>query len=445
MTINYLSFASIAALSDNNGLTVSDIGELSTKSKTYTKDPSIFSLADDTTTVLYNFSTMSGDEEVAMTQAVAEIEINISNWLYSQASKGNITASKANCLALLKSTFTSNIEWIDVGDMATNGVIYLPSFIHGYHIDGEDKNEFYVWYSDPYFRIQYPKVEFIVVHPVPIEDIDQLADLNYQQLQERLAKETQLVVSEREHKLTNDSEYPYTERDVLEFNIYDLTNTPNYVVGSWIVLTYGNGADAEDQLYEQIQDEILANSEYPREKWEDIIPDLFNPTEYYAVPYFDRLGIKNRINGSSTYSPIVDRETEMDLVNFYITPNMNEPHVIKSMQVVPFLYKSLACAFVGKVNNRDGYEKIDSWIPDYQLIPSSDSDFDTMSEFTRDFILDMENLFAAAEVVTPTSIPPAGITRIERFGKVCVSKHVGKSKMIVITRWQYVEDGLLES
>lgn len=153
----------------------------------------------------------------------------------------------------------------------------------------------------------------------------------------------------------------------------------------------------------------------------------------------------NKTNGAKQFSPITDRETMMVLVDKYLTPNMTSDHVIKSMQEVPFLYKSLNCAFVAKLNNRAGMEKITALFPDYSLIPSEDPDFDLMNPVTMNFIFQMEGLLAAAETVTPISLPPQGITRVTRFGQVYVARRIGKVKILVLTRYQMLQDGVVSN
>jgi hypothetical protein len=446
MTTSYLSFGSIAQLHNNGPLTASPIGELSTKAQTYTKDPGRFSIkATASETVLFNFLSQTDNVDIIMPQAIAEVQIGIGNWLYAQAKLGNITGSRPVTLALLQATFSNNIEITDIGEMVTDNTIWFPSFVQGNHIVNGESQSFYLWFANQYFLEQYPRVMFTIVHPVPLAEIDSLMDMNYQQLAARLLLENPKVVADREHTLTNQAEWPYSERDVVDFQIMDLINTPNYVTGYWRYLEWGNGADSEDQLFDQIKQEILANSQYPEARWEDKIPDLFNPLEFYVLPYFNRLGVVNRTNGASSLSPIVDNEAILDLVNHFLTPFMTADHIIKSTQVLAFLYKSMACAFVAKMNNRPGMEKVSAIVPDYQLIPSTDSDFDLMSGATQEFVLQMENLLAASEVVTPYTLTPLGITRIIRFGKVCVARRIGKVKYIVVTRWQYLEDGIIES
>lgn len=448
MSTSYLSFASISNLYSNNIQVVSPIGELSNKARSYARDPGSFSLPDTviSPTELVNFLSSQNGQEIVMPQAIAEVQIGIANWLYEQAKLGIITGSRTGTLALLKAQFSNGIVIEDVGEMVTNNTIWLPSFVQGHHVVAGESQEFYMWMADAYFLLQYPHVKFTNIHPLPLENkgMDFLMHANYQQIAEALALQTPVAVAKREREATDDYAWPGTERNPIEFQIMDLINTPRFNVGTWIIWSWGNGADAEDQLYEQLQQEIMANTIYSREQWEEKIPDLFNPLEFYVIPEFGRIGIVNRLNGASTYDPIVDRETMMDIASVYLGPTMPADHLIKSGQSVPFMYKSLQALFVGKVNNREGMKKISSAVPGYQLIASKEPEFGTLPQEVMNFVMGMENLLAAAEIVTPFSLLPAGITRIERLGKICVAKRIGRIKYVCFTRWQMIEDGLVE-
>jgi len=442
--VMYLSFGSISPLYNNNPENAAPLGELSNKSRSYQKDPGTFTRTDAATvTELVNFLTLTDDVETKMPTSIALVQIGISDWLYAQAKLGNITSSRPNTLALLKANFSNNIDITDVGEMVTDNAIWMPSFVQGAHIVNGERQEFYLWFADAYFQDQFPRVKFTAVHPLPLAEMDFLMEANYKQIEARLLLETPKVIEDRLKTLNSQSAWPYTDRDVLEFQIMDLVNTPSFNVGSWTYIWWGNGKDAEDQLFDQLQQEILDNSEFPRSRWEEKIPDLFNPLEFYVIPNFDRYGLKNKTNGARQYSPITDRETMMVLVDKYLTPNMTSDHVIKSMQEVPFLYKSLNCAFVAKLNNRAGMEKITALFPDYSLIPSGDSEVDLMDPVTMNFIFQMEGLLAAAETVTPISLPPQGITRVERFGQVYVARRIGKVKILVMTKYQMLQDGVV--
>jgi len=445
MSTSYLSFATITKLYSNNIGVVSAIGELSGKALSYAKDPGKFSLAVNvaSATTLVNFLSTKDGVEIPMPQAIAEAQIGISNWLYAQALAGNVTSSRTNCLQILKTQFTTNVIIEDIGEMATNNAIFLPSYVKGYHIVGSEQQPFYMWMADAYFRLQYPHVKFTVIHPLPIGEMDWLMNANYQEIAARLASETPVVVAKRESQATNNYEWPGTERNPIEFQIIDLINTGKYNVGTWIIWSWGNGADAEDQLFEQIQNEIMANTQFTRAQWEEKIPDLFNPLEFYVIPEFGRIGVVNRTNGASTYSPIVDRETVMSIATKYLGPTMPSTHLIKSAQSVPLMYKSLQALFVAKVNNRAGMTKITSIVPDYQLIASKEPEFETMSQESMDFAYGMEELMAAAEIVTPISLLPPGVQRVERLGKLCVTKRINRVKYVAFTKYQMIQDGIV--
>jgi hypothetical protein len=394
-------------------------------------------------TVLYNFLSQRDGVDFIMSQDIAEAEIKIGDWLYAQNLVGNITASQPNTLVLLQNQFTNNIAITDIGEMVTDNKYWFPSYVQGTHTVGSEVQNFTIWFSVSYFLEQYPIVTFTIIHPVPIAEIDDLYDMNYIQLTARLALETPDVIEDRVKLLTNQEAWPQTYRDVDAFQVIDLINTPSYVTAYWRWVAWGNSVDAEDQRYEQIKTEILAASKHTELEWDEKIPDLFNPLEYYVIPFFDRLGLQNKTTGTRGYSPVVDEETHRVLVDIYLTANMTEDHVIKSMQIVPFMYKSLACAFVGKPNIRAGMEKTLVLFPDYTLLPSTDPDFQLMSNATTTFIQNMAGLLAAAEVVTPDSIPPTGIARITRFGKTYVSCRIGQAKYVALTKWQMITDGNL--
>jgi hypothetical protein len=440
---NFLSFAAIAEFANNGVASVSPIGEISNKSKTYSKDQGIFTFNDQpSATVLHNFVSLDGETEIVMPVAIANKELEISNWLVAQTKAGNISNSRPGCLALLKTQFTAGVEILDIGEMVTNNRYWMPSFVTGNHIVGAEKQRFYLWFADEYFKREYPRVAFAIVHPVALADMDSLMNMNYQEMAARLALETPDVISKRMHEVNDNAAWPVTDEEPISFEMMDLINTPRSVTGWWHYAWWGNGVDAQDILFEQMRNEILKDSKFPLAKWEEKIPDLFNPIEFYVLPFFNRKGLLNKTNGAREYSPIVDNETRMALVDKYLTPNMTQDHVIKSTQFVPFLWKSIAAAFVGKVNNREGTKKIYDLFSDYSLRPSGDSSFGQMNLATMEFVRQMENLLAAAEVMTDISLPLPGITRVTRFGKMYAARRVGKVKYLVMTKWQMQTDGV---
>lgn len=439
---NFFSFCSITELHDNHDKVVSPLGELSSKTRTYAKDPGFYRNASYTPTLI-NFHGLKDDVFSMIPDESSAKQLEISQWLYQQAVAGNITNDTANCLQQLKAQFTANMDFTSVGTMVTNSTIWLPSQITATQtLSSGDTVEFKIWFANSYFEAEYPYCEIIVVLPLPSDEIDKLVTLNYEQLRTRLAEETPVVIDGRVNTATDNGAYPYTLRQTLGFDVYDLVNTGNTTKVYFTVITYGNSADAEDQIYDAITTATMAAAKRPREEYEEAIPDLFNPLEFTCIPYWDLKGLQNKNDGTSTYSPIVDDETRLDHSKKYLT-SLSESDLIKSFSVIPFLYKSISIAFVGKLSNHGGVVKAKALYPDYQLIPSTDSQYGWMEPTTTDFINGMESLIAGAEVLEKDGVPPTGIKRLVKNNVLYATRQIGRVKYSMIARSQFVTDGII--
>lgn len=426
-----------------NGST-SPLGELSTKSVSYSKEPDFY-FKDGKPVGLVGFRGVSDTsmyEQVPKTHY--EPVIDMMAWLFEQAKGKKTTDSPQGCLQLLKAQYTNGWEWKGVNQMVTNNDIWLPSSINFVYTVGGVAHEFKIWFANDFFAVEFPYREIYVVHPIPIADIDYLADNNYKQVRDRLAAETTDKVQERvDAVLGGKGLYePYTERIVMGFDIYDLINVPQKNMGFWTIIYYGNPNDAEEETYEAIKKCILDHSKYDEAKWSDVIPDLFNPLEFCVVPYWNEQGLINETVAGSTYTPIFTYKGGVDLPTRY-GALWGEAQVIESMQVVPHLYKSAKMAFVGKPKNHNNLWHISDVYPDYQLIPSTDSQAGMMSKETTKLIFDLEEMLAAGEVVTPNGMPPKGIQRVVRDGKLYITRRSSKVKLTMITRYQLVQDGVI--
>ena len=446
----FYSFGSIPKLHNNGQNALSPLGELSSQARNYAKDPGVY--AKDTDTVLYNFYSKRDNVFVEFPKALAEKEIDVCDWLLREAENNRITNDPVTCLHALKTNFSGTIEITAVGEMVTNSVIWLPSYFEGIHTTtpsggGQaERSEFRVWLANEYFVTGYPFRDISLVHPVPLAQIDQLLNLNYLQLAERLLKETPDVIEGRVKTFTQNGLYPYSNRKIYPFIVYDRINKGKFVLCYWTALIWGNDADADDEIYDKIQTEIKANSSLALNFWEEGIPDLFNPLEFYITPYWDWLGMRNKTNNSSNYSPIGDYEKELVNPKKYcsvIMPGITDDHLIKSQQTVPHQYKSILLSFIGKPSNHAGLKKIKDLYPDYSNVSSRDPDFGRMEEATIDFINQIQLLVSAAERMTPDSIPPEGVFRKMIGNKVFATKKIGKVKYTMVTKYQFVTDGII--
>lgn len=424
-----------------NGST-SAIGELTNKTRSYAKEPDFY-FQDEGQCDLYSFrgvSDTSKYEKVPSTHSAPVLAML--NWLYDQAVTNKTTNSAQGCLQLLKATYTTGWVWNDVNAMVTNNSIWLPSSIDfNLTVNGVECG-FKIWFANEYFAVEFPYREIYVIGPVPPDEIDYLADKNFQQVKTRLQEETTAKIEARVATLLGTDFQPYTTRVVYTFDVYDLVNTPNKNSADWTIIYYGNPNDAEEETYEAIKNCILTHSKHPESDWADIIPDLFNPLEFAIIPYWNEIGIQNETALGSTLSPIFTYDGGTTLPLKY-GALWDADSIIKSLQIVPVLYKSASLAFVGKPKNHNDLIHIRDVFPDYQLIPSDDSQAGMMSKTTSQFIFDLEGMLAAGMSVTPDGIPPTGIQRVTKNGMLYITRRTSKIKLTMITRYQFVKDKVI--
>lgn len=424
-----------------NGST-SPIGELNNNTKTYAKEPDFY-FETDNPCDLYSFRGVSATSMYEkIPDSHAKPILGMLKWLYQEAVKGNTTNSSQSCLQMLKATYSSGWDWKEVSKMVSNNAIWMPSSIHFTYTANNVTHEFRLWFANEYFAVEFPYREIYVIHPIPIDEIDYLAEKNFKQVKERLRSETTSKIEERVKKLLGDGYPPYSARIVFSFDVYDRVNLGNINSADWTVIYYGNPNDAEEETYEKIKDCILKHSQYPENDWADVIPDLFNPLEFAVIPYWNETGLVNETIAGSTYTPIFTYDGGVDLPKTY-GALWDVDQIIKSLQVVPHLYKSAKMAFVGKPKNHNNLIHVKDVFPDYQLIPSTDSQAGMMSKLTSEFIAALGDMLAAAESTTPDGMPIKGMQRVTKNGKLYITSRAAKVKLTMITRYQFVKDGVI--
>lgn len=442
MSILFSCFTNIPELKVNGS--TSPLGELTNETVTYAKEPDSY-YKPNAACELIGFRGVRQDNPDKRYEKIPTSHsgpiLDMLNWLYEQAKRGNITESSQLCLQALQTNYTNGWVWKNVSNMVTNTAIWLPSSINFTYEVGGVVHEFKIWFANAAFEVEFPYREIYVIHPIAIDDIDFLAEKNYKEVRNRLIEETADKVDMRVKALIG-SKSPYTLREIFQFDVYDLVNRPQKNTAYWTVIYYGNPNDAEEETYEQIRKCILSHSKYQETKWEEVIPDLFNPLEFVVVPYWNELGLINETALGSTYSPIYTH-LGGDVLPKKYADFFSADDIIKSLQIVPHLYKSAKMAFVGKPNNSQGRIQISQVFPKYQLIPSSDSQAGMMDKETTLLIKDLEAMLSAGEVTTPDGLPPKGMQRIWRNNRLYLTKRSSKVKLTMITRYQFIKDGLI--
>jgi len=424
-----LGFCAIPALFDNTKLTTSPLGELSSQSVSFSKDIGVYDNTTYPNVTLMAFVSEIGNDHAALPDALSDGILKLCSWIYNQANAGNLTDSGATALQQLKAEFDSVWDNLTIGEMETNGTIWMPAWFSG-NLKTNSEINVKIWFADGAFSVQYPRREYLVVGPVPDSEIDALFQ-NYKNVATRLAQETQDKFVTRLNAAR--SKYPESGLKTYGFAVHDTVNKPNTNDAYWTIVYYGGSAVSEDDIYEAIRNTILGSSKHTREEWEEVLPDLFNPMEFYLLPNWLENGIPNKTTQQAQYSPVGDYETLLDQPT-KVFRNFEQTHIIKSLQTFPSLYKSINILTLGKPTNRDGLIKLRTLYPDYSLIPSRDKDFDLMTKATTDFILAVEQMLLAAETMTEDTEVPIEVSRAERDGVLYTTKTINGVKYLMVTK-----------
>lgn len=437
----YSGFCIIPPLVINGSL--SPIGELNSKGMTYAKEPDFY-YQKGSPCYLTVFRGVNGDkmyEKIPTSHQNPTLEV--CNWLYQQAVNNKFNNSEINCLQQLRAQFTDNYNFKNIGTMITNNQIWLPRHLQFTVTRNNIEHEFKIWFAVENFLEEFPYREIYVFPPLPPAESDSLFKLNYKELQKRLAEETIDRLEDRVHNLLEQEKYPYTTRFIKSYDVYDLINKPEKTLCHWTIVQYGNPKNADEEIEEAIKDCLDKNTTVDNDKKEETIPDLYNPLEYILIPHFNDLGLVNETPKGSTYSPIFDYLNGEQLAYRY-ADMYTQGHIKEVLQIVPHLYKSLKISAVGKPNNNLGQTRFTDIYPDYQLIPSTDSQAGMMSKETLTYLLEIENLINAAETVTMNNTLPGNIQRVVRKERLYVSLKIGKVKFLMLSRYQLIKDGYID-
>lgn len=417
------------------------LGVLNNKAVSYSRTPQFYYKDKDILELIIFRGVSETDQNTKIPTTHVGPILEVLNWFYTQATAGKFTSSKPAATALVVSEYP-DYTIKTLGNMVTNGNIYLPAHIElTIPVDGV-AHDFRVWFAVDNFLAEFPYRDIFVFGPVPPDEIDILLTDNYKQLAERFAQETPDKLEKRVQALIGDNLIPYTWRDVWTFDVVDRINTGKTTKGCWTIILWGNPLNADDDINEQIKDCIIGHSNKSEDEWGQVLPDIFNPLEFFLVPHWDRQGLDNKSPIGSTYSPVSTYQSGDTLAQKY-ADFYEESFIRSSLEFVPHLWKSVCFSVVGKPNNNGGQTTFSSVFPDYQLIPSTDTQSGSMTELTSQAIYDLEVLLSAAEVASDSGFLPTGVSKVTRKDRLYVTMKSGKVKFTCISRQQFVTDGLL--
>lgn len=418
------AFIQIPALLSNQPGVVSPIGELSAKSKTFSREVGIYRVDDYPNTMLHSFSSVLDDQLVPVDYMVASAVLQVADFLYLRSIDGTLSDDRAACQQLLLTQFGTTVQFGLVGRMVTNGTYWLPETLT-ITLIGQGENEIRLWFADAAFRGQYDLYEIVVVPPVPnLDDLHGqravvLSMLSQLTITDHVAKVQQLTATQ-----------PQTLLDSTNYDWVDKNDPTVKHPTPWTVIIYGNAGNNQDLIREALVAYILANSQWPRSEWEKIYPDLFLPLEFYLTPLWDRYSLSNMLTIAGVHSPTVPWR---ECMRYALGTFHNETfqHCSEWTAISQSTYKSLSFVSIGNSRNRNGVFGFEALWPDYAALPSTNGDFARMSLKTQQFSMLLTELLIVAETVTATSEIPQGYSRVKRGNYSYLAKSFDKVQYLV--------------
>lgn len=434
---NISGFIRIESLEDRSNDTVAKLGELSAYDLSSSIDKAAFSQAD-----LYpgielvafrNRGRWTNQVPDAPSWAEAEPVLVIAFWAWQEAYKGFTNNNGALFLQSLTTAHGDKIYNPKIGEMVTDGNVWLPEWL-SWQIpvkDGENTvggARMKIWFADDSFRRQYSQWDMAIIPPV--EDIDMLHS-NKAEVKELVEARDATMLAEQIRKAGMG--VPYTIVQAQVYDWIDKVDRDHKISTSWHVLIWGPAGNNPDVIRDELVDWILDNSEFPREEWEKILPDLFISTEFIFVPNWDAYSQPQQTLQEGIYSPIIKPDFSLKLAKRGM-PQYTDEHIRTYAETSVNLYKSIGFVACGGPRNRDGVFDFYGKFPQYAVIPSTHLDFNRMDPRTQEWVLLFNAAMKHAERMTESSEIPEGFARITRNNVIYCSFSYEKIQYLVVTK-----------
>lgn len=423
-------FINYPSMANNKVGETAPLGEISTDSMTYAKEVGQYNRDLQPDTLLYSFESRNdAGELVRVPVAQSEAALKVGQWVFDNAQSGSLTKSRTNFLQQLTTEFSGVIEDTDAGQMLTDDSVWMPEWV-SYRLTGVD-SYIKLWFSDDAFGGQYDGYEIEVVCPIEnVDDFFGTRDQVQNILKQRTPRDIVLITEQKR------GEAPYTVLRSDEFDWIDRFSGDDFEVPTyWTTLIWGRAGDNIDVIRETLQAWILDHSEYTRDEWVDVLPDIFAATEYIITPMFSQYAIPNQTIQAGIYSPIVEYGDILPLAKATaIGTGYKEADVIANTSVSFTPYKSMAFIVTGSSENRDGITTFGKRFPDYIAVSTQHHDFSRMSPETQGWVRMLQEMIQHAEELTEYNSIPPGFSRMEREGVLYLVGTYDGIQYLVVSR-----------
>lgn len=423
-------FVSISQYISNVPGEVSPIGELSTYSRTFTKEIGQYrsDAALGYTLSTFKSSNLSSGEELELDQQTVDLILNIIRETVSYASSNQIPYDVLDFRTSIAAVYPFVVTDIDFGPLTFGHNIELPEFISFTSSQGEGA-EIKIWLADLAFRDQYNHFSITVIPP--------LGNLNsfnqtYDAVGEMLDKETIVKLMDRVQVARD-----FNPDSVIRVREFKLVNQFNRNISrntSWGYLVYGKEGDNDDALKDATVEFLLENSDMDADYWETIFPEIFQRTEFLIVPRWDVKATENLTDDSSLYSQVISTEQIRSFPRGVLS-FLPVAHIDTFTYSLPLVFRNVFATVTNGLRNAEGKTDFKRLFPDYLPFPSSSTDFGRMQLYTGEWSIFIQELVRLAESSSPTTILPSNYRRVYRDGKLFISGSYDQINFLVASKW----------
>lgn len=433
-------FFSMPGLADNtNNGAVARFGELSTHSKTFTRDEKNFVNTAYPNVELVTFKLIDeGGAPVTPSTAFVSKLLAIGNWLYNQHTSGNVP-SNANKEAFINSIIAehSGISEVEIGEIV-NGITTSRNLIDYISLALSDNNKKYyvkIWCSDSKFREQYE--DYIIYTIPPINSINDL-HTNVTALSNLLSEITPATIVDKANELAGN--FPYTKLVNIGLTWHDPENSQVTQKTNWYFVVYGDMGLDEDNLKNAVREYISQNSD--KTNWDKVYPELYSENEFIIVPLWENMALPDGAASVGLYSSMVNYGEMAQIAKERIPTgyaqitNINT-FVNKYLRILSVYYRGMQVLALGNPSNSGSYFDLRDKFPDYTAVNSTDVDFSRMEPLTREFITTLNTALEHARTMNTSSVAPSGFNKITRGTRYYLTFNVQGHYFLVLLKASY--------
>jgi hypothetical protein len=418
----FKAFASIPAEVNNLPGQVATFGELSPRSKTFTRLPTLYSAPTNPGFELVGFHAKS-DAGIAFTPTgtLTQHQLDVVSWILNAHNTGSIPAnsSKAAFILAIETQFPT-ITNVEINEILNGTPITsrFPDFVKWRFSDSGTEYETTIWFADSRFQSQYDQYEILLIPPItPIDNLNASTSVVTDLIQ---AVEPSDILAQA---TTLAGIYPYT--GLVTHNV--IWNNPvaphNTLNTTWYVLGYGPLAFDVDNIKNAIREYITTHTALPPGTWNVIYAGLYAENEFVLIPLWGDMAIPVDGLGVAIYDAIVRTGNLRTIATNHLPSSYADSVTLSSylaanLEIIASYWRSIMMVGVGNPNNVDANTRLSMLYPDYASIQHSSADWMRMSAGTRDFVSQLVAGLEVALTMTSTSGIPVGFGRATRDGKV---------------------------